>query len=133
MATIQNIKIWKDEDGNYLCRNNETGEVINLGKITLKIPIYMSEATENAKIEELELSARSTNGLKHVGIETVGELIERIDGIQDLKNMRRIGTKSAEEIMDHLMQYQYEVMKSTSKERYLKRVMELNKIEFMKG
>lgn len=51
-------------------------------------------------IEELELSVRSSNCLKRAGINTVGELVNKIE--DDLMKVRNLGKKSLQEIKDKL-------------------------------
>lgn len=57
----------------------------------------------NLSIDDLELSARSSNCLKRAGIETVSELVNR--GLDDLIQIKNFGKKSADEINDKLKQY----------------------------
>lgn len=54
-------------------------------------------------IDDLELSARSSNCLKRAGIETVGELVEK--DITELTQIKNFGKKSADEINDKLKNY----------------------------
>jgi DNA-directed RNA polymerase subunit alpha len=57
----------------------------------------------NLTIDDLELSARSSNCLKKAGIETVRELVEK-DPV-DLIQIKNFGKKSADEINAKLKQY----------------------------
>lgn len=61
------------------------------------------EAVLNLTIDDLELSARSSNCLKRAGIVTVAELIEK--NLADLIQIKNFGKKSAEEINEKLKQY----------------------------
>ncbi len=54
-------------------------------------------------IDDLELSARSSNCLKKAGIETVAELVSR--PLRDLMTIKNFGKKSADEINAKLAQY----------------------------
>lgn len=54
-------------------------------------------------IDDLELSARSSNCLKRAGIEKVGQLIEK--DIEELIKIKNFGKKSADEINEKLKQY----------------------------
>lgn len=61
---------------------------------------------ENAlllSIDDLELSARSSNCLKRAGIDTVGQLIEK--DLSELIKIKNFGKKSADEINEKLKQY----------------------------
>ena len=57
----------------------------------------------NLTIDDLELSARSSNCLKRAGIETVGQLVEK--GLSELIQIKNFGKKSADEINDKLKHY----------------------------
>ena len=48
-------------------------------------------------IEELDLSVRSFNCLKRVGIDTVGDLINRTE--EDMIKVRNLGRKSLDEVI----------------------------------
>ena len=72
------------------------------------------EATEEGKeektgpafdltVEDLELSARSSNCLKKAGVSKVSELIEK--DVKDLMQIKNFGKKSADEINEKLAQY----------------------------
>jgi len=54
-------------------------------------------------IDDLELSARSSNCLKRAGIETVGSLIQK--DMSELIQIKNFGKKSADEINDKLKQF----------------------------
>jgi len=54
-------------------------------------------------IEDLELSARSSNCLRKSGIQTVAELISK--PMKDLMKIKNFGKKSADEINEKLVQY----------------------------
>ena len=85
-----------------------------------RIPVYMGEELMGAPIEDLELSVRSFNCLRRAGLFTV------INGRDDLLRIRNLGARSAEEIMQALMQYQYLLLPEKQREKYLKRMVELN-------
>ena len=62
-----------------------------------------SKSILNLTIDDLELSARSSNCLKRAGIETVQELIEK--DLSELTQIKNFGKKSADEINDKLKVY----------------------------
>ena len=62
-----------------------------------------SESAMGLSIDDLELSARSSNCLKRAGIETLAELIEK--DISELIQIKNFGKKSADEINDKLKQF----------------------------
>lgn len=82
---------------------------VNLGQRaeSLGIPVAgKDEAKESVlemNIEDLELSARSSNCLKKAGIKTVRELMEYAEG--DLMKIKNFGAKSAKEVIDKLKEY----------------------------
>ena len=94
----------------------------------LRFPVYLRQALTEAPLEDLELSVRSYNCLKRAGMRTVGDLVEGIDGRTDLLKIRNLGIRSANEIMQAVMEYQYYLLSEEGKSRYLKRVSELNEV-----
>lgn len=63
----------------------------------------VKDSVLSLSIDDLELSARSSNCLKRAGIETVNELVEK--DISDLIQIKNFGKKSADEINAKLSQY----------------------------
>jgi len=57
----------------------------------------------NILIEELELGVRSYNGLKRVGVETIGDLISKSE--DDLSAIPNFGKKSIEEVKENLARH----------------------------
>ena len=51
-------------------------------------------------IEDLELNVRPANCMKRAGIVTIGDLIKKTD--EEVKNLRNLGSKSFDEIVDKL-------------------------------
>ena len=92
----------------------------------LRFPVYLGKALTEAPLEDLELSVRSFNCLRRAGLFTVGELVSSINGRDDLLRIRNLGARSAEEIMQALMQYQYLLLPEKQRGKYLKRMVELN-------
>lgn len=68
----------------------------------LRFPIYLSKAMEEEDIESLDLSIRARNCLKRAGINTIGDLCEKVHSSTDLKTLRNCGNTSVAEIMDKL-------------------------------
>jgi len=89
-------------------------------------PIYINEKLHSTDLEALELSVRSSNCLHRAGYKTIGDLVEGINGRDDLKKIRNCGTKSIDEIMQQLFCYQYMQMEKERKVKYINRVLELN-------
>ncbi len=89
---------------------------VNLGQRSESLGISVSgkeEARESVlemSIDDLELSARSSNCLKKAGIKTVGELVDYSEG--DLMKIKNFGAKSAKEFMDKLKEYKITLKQS---------------------
>ena len=96
----------------------------NNGK--LKFPIYMKEKLKETGIDVLELSVRSSNCLHRAGFNTIWDLVDSIDTMDDLRKIRNCGQKSVTEIMEQLFCYQYSQLDSAQKIRYIKKVLEMN-------
>ncbi|HPF28663.1 MAG TPA: DNA-directed RNA polymerase subunit alpha C-terminal domain-containing protein [Lachnospiraceae bacterium] len=95
----------------------------------LKFPMYVNQQMLESNLTELELSVRSYNCLKRAGYSTIGELVEKINGMEDLKVIRNLGKKSAEEIMLVLMGYQFMNLSVDRKKKYVDRIKTLNGCE----
>jgi len=89
-------------------------------------PIYISNDLFATDIEALDLSVRANNCLRRVGFQNIGELVETINGREDLKRIRNCGEKCVDEIMEKLFCYQYEQIPKEKKVKFIKRVVELN-------
>jgi len=61
----------------------------------------------NMSVDELELSARSSNCLKRAGIESVKQLLQK--DMSELVQIKNFGKKSADEINSRLQQYNLEL------------------------
>ncbi len=69
---------------------------------TKELPHHPSIPDEqyNMSVDQLDLSARTRNCLRHAGITTVGEILER--GEKELMDIRNFGEKSLQEIVARL-------------------------------
>ena len=101
-------------------------ELKKLGDGKLKFPIYLNSRLYETDIETLELSARASNCLHRAGFATIGELVEAIDSFDDLKKIRNCGDKSVKEIMQKLFCYQYSLLDTTKKIKYINKILALN-------
>ncbi|MBE5926168.1 MAG: hypothetical protein E7270_04315 [Lachnospiraceae bacterium] len=101
-------------------------EIKERRKGKLKFQIYISDKLRTTELEALELSVRSSNCLHRAGFKTVAQLVETIEGSEDLKTIRNCGSKSVDEIMEKLFCYQYTQLEPARKIRYIKSVLELN-------
>ena len=91
-----------------------------------KFPIYLNEELSKTSVEMLELSTRSSNGLKRAGIHSIGQLCEKVSSRKELNQIRNLGVKSANEIMDHLFAYQYNKLPDERKNEYIENVIRMN-------
>jgi DNA-directed RNA polymerase subunit alpha len=89
---------------------------VNLGQRSESLGIAASgkeEAKESIiemNIDDLELSARSSNCLKKAGIKTVGELMDYSE--LDLMKIKNFGAKSAKEVIEKLREYKMTLKES---------------------
>ncbi len=88
--------------------------------------LYLSKEFVESDIDCLDLSVRASNCLKRAGIQTVGELIRRVDRASDLKGIRNCGHTSIIEIMDKLFYYNYICMKPDKRAQYIQETIERN-------
>ena len=65
------------------------------------LPAYGEKKIEDIRIEDLELSVRSFNCLRRVGIKTVGDIVN-FNNARGLERCRNLGRKSLLEIEDKL-------------------------------
>jgi DNA-directed RNA polymerase alpha subunit len=74
----------------------------------------------------MELSVRAQHCLQRAGYKTIGDVVSGIDGKEDLLKIRSMGKLSANEVMVSLCCFQYSLLSEDGKERFVKRVLELN-------
>jgi len=89
-------------------------------------PIYYNKELEQTPIDALDLSVRAYNCLKRAGFDHIGELALATSDGDILKKIRNCGTKSANEIMEHMFIYQYEILSPEKKEKFLRDVIMMN-------
>ena len=89
-------------------------------------PIYRGDKTKSTSIESLDLSVRSYNCLKRGGYNTVDDLVGAMTEGKSLKTLRNCGTKSVEEIMEHLFLWHLMEIKPERRIKYLEKVVEMN-------
>ena len=101
-----------------------------LGK-RARFPVYLGPELLETPIEELELSVRSFNCLRRAGMATVGDIVQNIYTREDLLKIRNLGIRSADEIMNAIMEYQFTILPEGARKKYLDRIAELNSREYM--
>ena len=109
-----------------LVPNARLREIKEMNDGKLKFPIYMQESLKETGIDVLELSVRSSNCLHRAGFNTIWDLVDTIETMDDLRKIRNCGRKSVNEIMEQLFCYQYCQLDATQKIRYINKVLELN-------
>lgn len=89
---------------------------VNLGQRAETLGVAVSGKEESKEsilemnIDDLELSARSSNCLKKAGIKTVGKLIDYSE--LDLMKIKNFGAKSAKEVIEKLREYKMTLKES---------------------
>ena len=94
---IKSMSIWKEEPG----------------------PGRTESELLDTDITALNLSVRSFNCLKRVGLDTVGDVLARIaEDENGLRKIRNLGSRSEREILDSIQKYREELAKSGSSAHY---------------
>ena len=75
-------------------------------------------------IEEMNLSVRSNNGLKRVGIETFGQLQAWLVAGNTIRSIRNLGEKSVKEIKKNFFELCYAQLSGNEQMRYWQKVMD---------
>lgn len=108
---------------------NEKGLVPTLygvfGK-NVKVTVGFAGSACNTGIENLDLSVRSYNALRRAGINTLGELIDRMNQ-GELKCIRNLGAKSYSEIQTKMLVYGFETLSEGEKKAFFYDLVENNK------
>ena len=126
MYDIKNLNIWKkDSFSQRQLTNNSIKILIGLND---NFPVYLGHEFMEADIVMLGLSVRSYNGLRRTGIEKVGDIVNKIDGVQDLGRIRNIGKTSVNEIFDKLIAYNQSFLTAGERIIYNKKYNEINRI-----
>lgn len=81
----------------------------------IEFPIYH---VTGVAIEDLNLSQRSSNGLKRAQLMTVDEVLAA-----DLTKVRNLGAKSIKEIKNAILNYSYENMTETQEANFWREVL----------
>ena len=92
----------------------------------LRFEIFINDKLRSTSIEALDLSPRSINCLHRAGFETIADVVEQREGVEDLRKIRNCGTKSVNEIMEQLFCYQYMQLRPEKKLAYIAKLIKLN-------
>ena len=79
-------------------------------------------------IDEMNLTVRSSNGLKRANIHSLGQLKERLEIENGLINIRNIGQKSLKEIKQLFFEECYQRLLSYEKAQYWQEVLDKHKL-----
>lgn len=100
---------------------------LSLGK-GLRIPFVINDSLVKSDLCNLDLSVRANNALRRAGFNTVGDIVLKLDTLDELKKIRSCGTTTIAEIAGKLYCYQYGLIPKERKAWYMRRVLELNGI-----
>ena len=87
--------------------------------------IATNQQMRETEIEVLELSVRSSNGLKRAGCLTIGQVIEAIE-TGAIKRVRNLGNISIREIMENLFLWYLSTMSAEQREKYILETIIIN-------
>ena len=79
-------------------------------------------------IDEMNLTVRSSNGLKRANIHSLGQLKDRLEIENGLINIRNIGQKSLKEIKQLFFEECYQRLLSYEKAQYWQEVLDKHKL-----
>jgi DNA-directed RNA polymerase subunit alpha len=85
-----------------------------------------SNRLADLSIDEMNLTVRSSNGLKRANIHTLGNLRKVLEVENGLQNIRNIGQKSIKEIKQMFFEECYTRMKPYEKASYWQEVIDTN-------
>lgn len=98
------------------------GTLQKLGVHEATVPY--SDRLSELSIDEMNLTVRSSNGLKRANIHTFGKLIERLEEENGLINIRNIGQKSIKEIKRLFFEECYSRLLAYEKAAYWQSLLE---------
>lgn len=91
----------------------------------IALRLGFSRAALDSDIEVLDLTVRSSNGLKRQGISKLEAIVDRIHG-SGLRSIRNLGAKSCAEIETKLLQYGYDQLTAPERLQFCRDLLELN-------
>ena len=91
-----------------------------------RIRLPFSERACNTKIDDLNLSVRSYNGLMRAGLTTVDKIIDYMQE-DKLLNIRNLGKNSKAEINVRIYEFGYNCLSERARKEFAKNLFELNK------
>lgn len=73
----------------------------NYTRVSFEFPIKKDDVITS--IDFFDFSTRTSNSLKNAGIFSISELAEKVNSTKDLKGIKAMGVKSANEVMNALL------------------------------
>lgn len=104
---------------------DKTGVLTSLQELGAQETVVpYSPRLEEMSVDELNLTVRSSNGLKRAGIHTFGQLKERMETEKGLTNLRNIGKKSIREIKQLFIEECYAKLLPYERVQYWQEVLD---------
>lgn len=94
----------------------------------IRVRIGYTRKTCETSIDELQLSVRAWNALKRSGVNTIGELIDVIQG-DGLMKIRNLGRKSMVEIKTKILEQGFKDLSEQEKVNFFKYLIENNSLK----
>lgn len=99
-------------------------KAMTLFEKVIKYPI--EEAIFPDDLSYLNLSTRAENGLRRMGLSTIGDVVSKFESIEDFQYARNLGKNSAKEIMLAIFLYQFSALDKEGQKRYAEHVISMN-------
>ena len=96
--------------------------------VNIRIKIGYTRKTCETSIDEMQLSVRSWNALKRAGVNTIGELIDIIQG-DGLMKIRNLGRKSMVEIKTKILEQGFMDLSEREKTKFFEYLIENNSMK----
>ena len=96
--------------------------------VNIRVKIGYTRKTCETSIDELQLSVRAWNALKRSGVNTIGELIDVIQG-DGLMKIRNLGRKSMVEIKTKILEQGFKDLSEQEKVNFFKYLIENNSLK----
>lgn len=91
-----------------------------------RFPIYLGDRLKDVPIDALELSERGRNCLMRAGYTNLYTLLDKINSKADLLKIRCCGNGTAQEIIEKIFIYQFNILSEEKRTKFIKRIIELN-------
>lgn len=112
----------------FICENGLCAGIVKYFGTSGKVQMNFAESKYASNIEELELSVRSYNGLKRVGMDTIEQVMTAINN-GTLSSVRNLGNKSCREIRMKMLEYGFASLTEYGKKQFIKNLIDINPID----